>query len=146
MFLDRLVAIGVLTKINCNEWAALSFIIPKKDGQVRFISDFRRLNKQIKRTPYPISHINDMLNKQSKFSYDTTLYLIMGYYNISLTDAAKKVCTITTQFGNYKYNRLPMVFYIALGIFNEKIERSNGRLRVCQSLSLRFDRHYRGII
>ena len=30
-YLDRLVAIGVLTKINRSEWAAPSFIIPKKD-------------------------------------------------------------------------------------------------------------------
>ena len=30
--LDRLVSIGVLTKVNCSEWAAPAFIIPKKDG------------------------------------------------------------------------------------------------------------------
>ena len=102
MFLDRLVAIGVLTKINCNEWAALSFIIPKKDGQVRFISDFRRLNKQTKLTPYPLSHIKDMLNKLSNFTYATTLYLMMGYYNILLTDVARKLCMITTPFGKYE--------------------------------------------
>ena len=41
-----------------------------------------------------------MLNKISNFSYATALDLIMGYYNISLTDAAKKVCTINTPFGN----------------------------------------------
>ena len=45
IYLDRLVAIGLLTIINRSEWAAPSFIIPKKDGRVRFISDFRRLKK-----------------------------------------------------------------------------------------------------
>ena len=100
--LDRLFPIGVLTKINRSEWAALSFIIPKKYNRVIFISDFRRLNKQIKRTPYPILNIKDMLNKLYNFSYATTLYLIFGYYNISLTDAVNKVYTITTPFGKYK--------------------------------------------
>ena len=56
--LDRLVSIGVLRKVNRSEWAAPAFIIPKKDGRVRFISDFRKLNKQIKRTPYPLPHIH----------------------------------------------------------------------------------------
>jgi len=37
---ERLVKIGVLKKVNRSEWAAPTFIIPKKDGSVRFISDF----------------------------------------------------------------------------------------------------------
>ena len=53
------------------------------------------------------------------FTYAMILDFIMGYYNISLTDAAKKVCTITTPFGKYKYNHLQMGVYISLGILQE---------------------------
>lgn len=119
--LDRLVSIGVLTKVNRSEWAAPSFVIPKKDNRVRFISDFRKLNSQIKRTPYPLPHIKDMLLKVSNFTYATALDLVMGYYNITLTDDAKKLCTITTPFGKYEYNRLPMGVSIAPDIFQDKI-------------------------
>ena len=115
IYLDILAAIGVLPKTNRSEWDASSFIISKKDGRVKFISNFRLLNKQIKRTPYPLTHIKDMLNKLSNFTCDMTLYLIMGYYNISLTDAAKKACTITITFGNCEFNRLPMGVCIAPG-------------------------------
>ena len=45
----------------------------------------------------------------------------MGYYNISLTDAAKKVCTITTPLVRYKYNCLPIGFFIVEDIFRDKI-------------------------
>jgi len=51
---ERLCKIGVLKKVNRSEWGAPTFIIPKKDQTVRFISDFRELNKQIKRKPFPI--------------------------------------------------------------------------------------------
>ena len=85
----------------------------KKDGRVIFIFDFRRPNKKSKRIPYPLPHIKDMLDKLSNFSFSTTLDLIMGNYNISFTDVAKKVCKITTPFGKYKYNRLPMGVCIA---------------------------------
>ncbi len=61
MEVERLVEIGVLKKVNRSEWAAPSFIIPKKDGTVRFINDFRELNRRIKRKPYPIPNIQDML-------------------------------------------------------------------------------------
>jgi len=42
---DHLCKIGVLKQINRSEWATPTFIIPKKNGQVRFVSDFRELNK-----------------------------------------------------------------------------------------------------
>ena len=61
-----------------------------------------------------------MLNKIYIFSYAMTLYLIMSYYNIFPTDAAKKVCPITTPFVRYKYNRLPMGVRIAPDIFQEQ--------------------------
>ena len=36
---ERLCKLGVLKKVNRSEWAAPTFIIPKKDQTVRFISD-----------------------------------------------------------------------------------------------------------
>ena len=79
------------------------FIIAKKDGRVRFISDFRKLNTQIKRTPYPLPHIKDMLLKVSNFTYATALDLVMEYYNIKLSNDASKLCTIITLFRKYEY-------------------------------------------
>ena len=45
--LYRLVKVGVLEQVKESEWGAPTFIIAKKNGQVRFISDFRKLNKSI---------------------------------------------------------------------------------------------------
>ena len=64
---DRLCALGVLKKINHSEWGAPTFIIPKKDGTVRFISDFQELNKCIKRKPYPVLKVQDLLQKLEGF-------------------------------------------------------------------------------
>ncbi|MGH7974673.1 MAG: hypothetical protein ACREBR_04040, partial [bacterium] len=51
---SRLVSIGVLEKCGPSEWAAPTFIIPKKNGSVRFISDFRQLNARLKRKAFPL--------------------------------------------------------------------------------------------
>jgi hypothetical protein len=38
-----------------SELASPTFIIPKKDNTIRVVSDFREINKQIVRKPFPIS-------------------------------------------------------------------------------------------
>ncbi len=48
--LDHLVRIGVLAAQQEREWASPSFIIPKKDGRVRWISNLHQLNKVITRS------------------------------------------------------------------------------------------------
>lgn len=69
---DRLIKLQVLRKVNHSQWEAPCFIIPKKDGTVRFISDFREVNKRIKRYPYPIPNIQDLLMKSEGFRWATT--------------------------------------------------------------------------
>ena len=99
--LDRLVKLGVLEPVQQSEWGSPTFIIPKKEQQVRFVSDFRRLNLKIKRKPYPLPRISDTLQQLEGFQYATSLDMNMGYYHIRLTDDASYMCTIVTEFGKY---------------------------------------------
>jgi hypothetical protein len=59
--LDHLVQEGVLEPGTQSTWIAGTFIIPKKDGHVRWLSDFCGLNKAIKQKVYPIPIIRDVL-------------------------------------------------------------------------------------
>jgi hypothetical protein len=79
--IDCLILIRVLKWQPLSKWASPSFIIPKKDHTVRTISDFRELNKQIIKKPYPIPKIITILQELEGFTYATTLDLNMGYYN-----------------------------------------------------------------
>jgi hypothetical protein len=62
--INRLVNIGVLRECSIkdnSEWGAPTFIIPKKTGDVRVVTDFRELNKMLKQKPYPIPNIPNLL-------------------------------------------------------------------------------------
>ena len=68
---------------NDAEWGAPSFAQPKpKSHQIRFISDFRNLNKQLKQKPCPMPKTNEMLLKLEGFHYATSLDRNMRYYHI----------------------------------------------------------------
>jgi Reverse transcriptase (RNA-dependent DNA polymerase) len=119
--IDRLVFLGVLEPCTDSEWGAPSFIIPKKNRTVRFLSDFSRLNAMLKRKPFPIPKIQDMLQKLEGFKYATALDLNMGYYTIRLNPDAQRLCTIVLPWGKYKYLRLPMGISGAPDIFQAKM-------------------------
>ncbi len=106
--LNHLVKIGVLAAQHEREWASPSFIIPKKDGRVRWISNLHQLNKVIRRKQYPLPIITDILRKRSGYKLFTKLNISMQYYTFELDEESQDLCTIVTPFGKYKYLRLPI--------------------------------------
>ncbi|MEM7284213.1 MAG: hypothetical protein AAF438_21620, partial [Pseudomonadota bacterium] len=87
--LDRLVSIGILEPAGRSHWIAGTFIIPKKDGRVRWISDFRGLNKALKRRVYPLPKIGDIISQRTKYKFFSKLDVSMQYYTFELDDARK---------------------------------------------------------
>ena len=106
--LDRLVQVGVLERTGRQEWIAGTFIIPKKDASVRWISDFRGLNRALKRAVYHLPRIGDILKRRKDYKYVTKLDISMQYYTFELDEESSNLCTIATPFGLYRYKRLPM--------------------------------------
>eukprot|EP00804_Cyclotella_cryptica_P020627 CCRYP_003437-RA/>CCRYP_003437-RA protein AED:0.32 eAED:0.45 QI:0/0/0/1/0/0/2/0/227 len=112
--LNRLCELGVLEFQPASEWASPTFIIPKKDNTVRFISDFREVNKRLVRKPFPLKELEG-------FTFATALDLNMGYYTIRLDPDASKICTIIFPWGKYSYLRLPMGIAGSPDIFQAKM-------------------------
>src|SRR5687767_1246538 len=79
------------------------------------------MNKSIKRHPFPILKIQDMLHKLECFMFAPSLDLNMGYYHLLLNPNASKLCTVVLPWGKYEYLRLPMGLCNSPDIFQEKM-------------------------
>jgi predicted aspartyl protease len=118
---ERLIKLGVLEKCNSSECAAPSFGIPKKNGQIWFVSDFRQLNKHLLRLPFPLPNPQQLFRTMDRFSYCTTMDLNMGFWTIPLDEESKNLCTIVLPWGKYRYLRLPMGLSCSPDIYQEKM-------------------------
>jgi hypothetical protein len=118
---ERLCKLGVLERQPASEWASPSFIIPKKDKTVCFLSDFWEVNKRLVRKPFPIPKISMVLQEIEGFSFATTLDPNMGYYTIRLDPDASKICTIIFLWEKFSYKRLPMGIAGSSDIFQGKM-------------------------
>ena len=65
--INRLIGFGVLRKINDSEWGSPMFTVPKPDTTLRTVADLRELNKRIKRKPFPLPKIQELLQKLQGF-------------------------------------------------------------------------------
>ena len=82
--LSCFISIGVIEKAQCSEWIARTFNVPKKDGRIRWITDFRGLNKSLSHKVYPLRKISEIFQCHLGYQCFTKLDISMQYYTFVL--------------------------------------------------------------
>ena len=62
------------------------FFIKKKDGSLRFVQDYRKLNAMTVKNTYPLPLIPDFMSKVSEAKYFTKLDVRWGYNNVRIKE------------------------------------------------------------
>jgi hypothetical protein len=76
--------IGVLEEDFLFEWASQSLAIPKKNGTIRFVTDFRKLNLLLKRKMLPVSYSKDWGSRHDPFNGKGFFALAVSASNLML--------------------------------------------------------------
>ena len=72
-----------------SRYAAPCFYIPKKDGLLQLVQDYRKLNQVIIKDKMPLPLIGEVINKLKEARYFNKLDLIWGYNNIQIKEGDK---------------------------------------------------------
>ena len=97
---------GVIQPLT-SAWASPVVLVPKKDGNLRFCVDYRRINAITKKDVYPLPRIDDILDTLDQARYFSTLDLASGYRQIEMDPATKDKSAFTTHAGLFEFERMP---------------------------------------
>ena len=122
--LDRQEGEQIISKcFEPTEWAMGFFAIPKANGQIRTIHDFRPLNKYVKRRRYAVPTIDGIIRRQRQHRFASLIDVSMQYYTFELDEASRNLCVFITPWGKYRFNRLPMGFVMSADWAQSTMER-----------------------
>lgn len=97
---------GIITK-STSPWSSAVVLVRKKNGQLRFCIDYRRLNAVTVKDVYPLPRLDDVVERLSGSLYFTSLDLASGYHQIPVAKEDRKKTAFATPDGLYEFHRLP---------------------------------------
>ena len=103
---DDLKASGII-RDSLSKYSSPSFLVPKKDGTKRMVTDFRMLNKVTVQQRFPLPKPKEIFDRMSQCSYFSTLDLKSGYWQIKVNKKSMHLTAFSTPDGHFEYIRMP---------------------------------------
>src|SRR5579871_4288518 len=100
--LDHFENLGIIEKCK-SPWAAPILLVKKKNGELRLVVDYRKLNKITRMDTYPLPRINELLDCLGKATIFSALDMRSGFYQISIDKDSHEKTGFVTKFGTYQY-------------------------------------------
>lgn len=107
---------------STSPYSAPIVLVSKKDGTMRFCTDFRALNAVTKKNAFPLPRIDDTLDALSGAKYFSNLDWAAGYWQCEMAEKDREKTAFTTGTALYEYNVLPFGVVGATAHFERLME------------------------
>jgi len=115
-WLDKQLKAGLIVESKLR-YTAPCFYIPKKDGLLWLVQDYRKLNQVTIKDKTPLPLIREVINKLKEARYFNKLDLIWGYNNIQIREGDEWKAAFLTNKGLFKPQVMYFRLYNSPGIF-----------------------------
>ena len=93
---------------SISPFASPIVLVRKRNGALRMVVDYRKVNSRTIRDSYALPKIEDLFLTLSAAKYFTAMDLSNAYYQVPNTERAKKISAFTTPFGLFQFERMAM--------------------------------------
>ena len=100
-WLDEQLKVGLIVESK-SRYAAPCFYIPKKDGSLRLVQDYRKLNQVTIKDKTPLPLIGEVIDKLKEAKYFNKLDLFWGYNNVRIKEGDKWKAAFLTNKGLFE--------------------------------------------
>lgn len=91
-----------------SSWSSPCILVPKADTtNLRFCSDFRKVNSVTKPDSYPLPRVDDCVDRVGSARFVSKFDLLKGYWQVPLTQRAKEISAFVIPDGLFAYRRMP---------------------------------------
>uniref|UniRef100_A0A0K0G3A2 RNA-directed DNA polymerase n=1 Tax=Strongyloides venezuelensis TaxID=75913 RepID=A0A0K0G3A2_STRVS len=85
-----------------------ALLVKKKNGEYRFVVDFRELNLQLMKQSNYIPRVEDIMQEAVGNKFHTVMDFKLGFHQIPLDTNSKRLASFVTHKGIYSYKVMPM--------------------------------------
>ena len=126
VFIDTLLKAGIICRVPTNEnveWCSPGFFVPRPNGKVRLVTDYRQINQFIDRPVHPFPSCKDILrNIKPDSQWFLKFDAVLGYFQIPLDEESSKLTTFLIESGRYRFLRAPMGLIPSSDYFCERTD------------------------
>lgn len=124
--LQQLISADIIERVSGDmdtSFCSSMLIVPKGRDDFRLVIDLRGPNKYISRTPYRMPTHEQILTELNGACWFSTIDLSNAYYHIELEQGSRHLTNFCTEFGMFRFVRLPFGLSNAPDVFQETLER-----------------------
>ena len=98
-------------------------LVPKKNGKLRLVTDYRQLNEQTVKSCWPLPSVEEIFDTLEGSCYFSTIGMSWGFYQLHLETSSQDYTAFSTPFGSFKWLVMPMGLTGSPPVFHSLMEK-----------------------